>query len=493
MPTANGSHKTDILIVGAGPAGLVLACELARRGLDFRLIEQREEPLIAVRGKGVQPRTLEIFEDLGVLPDVLRVGGPYPPRRIVKGAGNVSEFPFTTKNQPTEDIPYPNLLMVPQWRTEAALRARLETFGGRVHENEKLLRFTQDETGVVATVEGPKGHFDIYAKYMIATDGGRSTVRTDLGVGFPGKVLDGPRFLYGDVEIDGLDRDAWWMWPSEGARLTLCPLPHTNTFQLVVALLPDEEPSLDLKSIAALIHGRTGRHDLRLISTGWLAISQPSIRLADRYRVGRILLAGDAAHIHPVFGGQGLNTSIQDAYNLGWKLALVLQGAHPQLLDTYEAERRPVGSAMLDLVDKLAAVPAENQTRGHQTQQLDLNYRGSPLNRELGTESGIVRAGDRAPDARYTKADGSSARLFEEFQGPHFTLLLFGNAPEPNDQIQWLLRIVRILGGNDGPSKIYGIENNALVLVRPDNYIAMLDRTASPHSVAEWFSEFIAI
>ena len=492
MTTSTDSLKTNALIVGAGPAGLVLACELARRGLDFHLIEQRVEPLIAVRGKGVQPRTLEVFEDLGVLPDILKAGGPYPPRRIVKGGEIVSELPFTAVNEPTEDIPYPNLLMVPQWRTEAALRARLKTLGGRVHEGAALLRFTQDESGVVATVEGPDGKYEVHAPFLLAADGGRSTVRTDLGIDFPGKVLKGPRFLFGDVEVEGLGRDAWWVWPADGARLTLCPIPHLETFQLVVALSPGEDPALNAESVAALIRDRTRRDDLRLVNASWLSISQPNLRLAERYRVGRVFLAGDAAHVHPPSGGQGLNTSIQDAYNLGWKLALVLQGHSAKLLDTYEAERRPVAAAMLELVDTLSAKSAESQSRGRQTQQLDLNYRGSPLSRDWGAESDVVRAGDRAPDARYTKADGRVTRLFEEFQGPHFTLLLFGDAPDPRSLNGWPVRVVRLQGGSGGAGKFYGIERDGSVLIRPDNYIAMLDRTASPNAVAKWFNECLA-
>lgn len=489
MPENPEAVQTGALIVGAGPAGLVLACELARRGAAFRLIEQREEPLIAVRGKGVQPRSLEVFEDLGVLPEILSISGAYPNRRFLEGRKTLSERPFNQQIEPSEDLPYPNMLMVPQWRTEAALRRQLTAFGGRVHEGVTLREFAQDESGVVAKVDGPDGPSEIHAQYLIGTDGGRSLVRTALGIDFPGRVLEGRRFLFADVELEGLDRDAWFVWPRDegAANLTLCPIPHTDTFQLVVSLRPDEEPALDDASIAALLHDRTACDDLRLRSTIWRSISVPNLRLAEQYRVGRVLLAGDAAHVHPPQGGQGLNTSIQDAYNLGWKLAHTLQGAPEALLDSYEAERRPIARSMLDLVGDLAGKAAEAQSRGRATQQLDLNYRGSSLAPGWSDASGALQAGDRAPDARYHGADGTECRLFEAFQGPHFTLLLFGEAPEPGDLGRWPVRTVRLTRGGG----VYDISGNASVLVRPDNYIALVDRTDNASLVERWLLENI--
>ncbi|MDQ0137758.1 2-polyprenyl-6-methoxyphenol hydroxylase-like FAD-dependent oxidoreductase [Neorhizobium galegae] len=478
--------KTDILIVGAGPSGLILAIELARRGISFHFIEQRQEPLIASRGKGIQPRTLEIFEDLGVLPAVLEASSPYPWRRILNVREVVSEQPFALQSERTEDIPYPNMLMVPQWRTEAALRAHLLKLGGQIHEGHKLLAFSQNGDGVTATVETASRSYDVRACYMIGTDGGRSTIRNTLNIQMPGKTLDGPQLFFGDLEIDCLERDAWAVWRNENAAFSLCPLPHTNLFQLIAALMPDDNPSLDIEFVSGLIKRRTGRDDIVVRAAPWLSISTPNLRLAERYRIDRIFLVGDAAHVHPPSGGQGLNTSIGDAYNLGWKLASVVKGAPDALLDTYEEERRPIAAGMLELVGTLAGQVVEKQSRGRSTQQLDLNYRASSMSSEIG-EGGTVMAGDRAPDVEYAGEKGQT-RLFEAFQGPHFTVILYGNAPQPTRLDGWNVDVVR-LSKASAPNfaEIYGVDGDAIILIRPDNYIAMIDRTGSKTSVAKWF------
>jgi hypothetical protein len=353
-----------------------------------------------------------------------------------------------------------------------------------------LHALTQDQFGVTATVEGRNGIENIRALYLVGADGGRSTVRDILGIGFPGEVL-GPPLLFGDVEVDGIERDAWNIWPAEGGQLGLCPLPHSSTFQLSVRLQPGETPALDRQSIAALVQNRTGRQDLYVRSVGWLSVFTPNLRLADRYRVGRTFLAGDAAHVHPPMGAQGLNTSIQDAYNLGWKLALALGGGSPALLDTYEAERRPIAAKMLNLSRSLLKQSAERLSRGRETQQLDINYRESSLARQQAMTSQTVTAGDRAPDSP-CESNGHATRLFEAFRGTHFTLLLFGDAPQPIGLERWPVRSLRLPARPDGPARFYGVDCDAAVLIRPDNYIAMFDCAPTSRSAAEWFADCIA-
>src|SRR5258708_4492718 len=186
------THDTDVLIAGAGPAGLVLGIELARRGVAFRLIEQRTEPLQASRGKGSQPRTLEILEDIGALPGYLEISGPYPPLCMLKGDTVIGERPFNVQIDPTPDIPYPNMIMAPQWRTDAVLRAPLHAHGGELEDGVELRRFEQDGGGVTATIRAGGPSSDVRAKYLGCTDGGRGVVRTALGINFPAATLPPP-------------------------------------------------------------------------------------------------------------------------------------------------------------------------------------------------------------------------------------------------------------------------------------------------------------
>src|SRR5258708_1219347 len=168
------THDTDVLIAGAGPAGLVLGIELARRGVAFRLIEQRTEPLQASRGKGSPPRTLEILEDIGALPGYLEISGPYPPLCMLKGDTVIGERPFNVQIDPTPDIPYPNMIMAPQWRTDAVLRATLHAHGGEGGDGVELRRFDQDGGGVTATILEGGQTADVEAKDWDGADGGHS-------------------------------------------------------------------------------------------------------------------------------------------------------------------------------------------------------------------------------------------------------------------------------------------------------------------------------
>ena len=486
----SNAFDTDVLIVGAGPAGLVLACELARRGVDFRLVEQRSEPLRMSRGKGVQPRTQEIFEDLGVLDAFNAISGPYPPLRMMQGETVLGERPFNVQIDPTADIPYPNMMMAPQWRTDALLRDRLGALGGRVEDGTALVSFVQDDDGVTAELDAFGVIRKLRFRYMVGADGGRSSVRTALGLAFPGETMDQTKMLIGDVKVDSLSRDAWWMWGTEHGVAGLCPLPHVEQFQVMIALTPSEEPELTEAALASLFHSRTGRTDLTLYEPSWLSIFTPSLRLAEAYRRGRVFLAGDAAHVHPPTGAQGLNTSIQDAYNLGWKLALVLQGlASETLLASYESERRPIADAMLDISGAIARQQGGlgSQPRGRQTQQLDINYRSSGLSLNHGQPDRALAAGDRAPDASYVDQQGQNRRLFEAFRGPHFTLLVFGEVDVQLPTTGLELTVVRLPA--EGPAALtYEISGPAVVLVRPDNYIGLFDEDPAPSAVSDYLS-----
>jgi len=475
--------ETDVLICGAGAAGLTLAIELARRGTAFRLIDAAAEPFHGSRGKGIQPRSLEVFEDLGVVDRLVAAGGAYPPQRLHRADGSTEDSPFMEISAPTPREPYRIPLMLPQHMTEAILRERLAELGHRPHYGHALESFTQDEAGVTAIVKGAP----MRVRYLVGCDGGRSTVRQALDIGFPGETL-GVRALVADLRLEGLSRDAWHRW-NDGTpqSMSLCPLMGTDQFQLQARIPGDGEVDLSAAGLQAMIATRTRRNDLKVHAVSWASAYSMNARLADRFQVGRVFLAGDAAHTHPPTGGQGLNTSVQDAYNLGWKLAAVLAGAPSSLLATYEEERRPIAAGMLGLATKLlqASRSGGGNRRGRDAQQLDLGYPDSRLAQGRN-------AGNRAPDAPVRGAAGQPTRLFNLFKGTHWTLLVY-EAPSPIAARPGL-RIHRVGVKGDIVDceglvrEAYELSPGGCVLVRPDGYIGAVVTTREADALERYLA-----
>ena len=418
-------YETQVIIAGAGPTGLTLGIELARRSIAFRLIDGAEGPFRGSRGKGIQPRTLEVFEDLGVIGAILQAGMAYPQFRVHIGPLSLRLGPMGGRKQATEGVPYPNLWLVPQYRTEEILRERLGQLGGQVEFGTAFERVEADDRGV--RVHLSTGEV-VTAEYLIGCDGGHSAVRKAVGFTLRGETLATEAAFVADVEVEELDRTYWHVWPfAKGGSIGLCPLPNTSLFQM----MSPREPAEGIEPVIQRVTGR------RVSQIAWNSMYRPAVRMVDHLRMDRIFLAGDAAHMHPPTGGQGLNTGIQDAYNLGWKLAHVLRGGPESLLDTYEAERLPVAAAVLGLSEKIYRT--RSPKRGDATNQLRLHYRTSALC--SGKPLGRLNAGDRMPDVRL--ADGT--RLFEQMRGTHAT--------------EFLMR--------DGTR----------ILIRPDGYIASIGTT----------------
>jgi 2-polyprenyl-6-methoxyphenol hydroxylase-like FAD-dependent oxidoreductase len=466
------SSSTAVLICGAGAAGLTLAIDLARRGVDFVLIDKAPAPFQGSRGKGIQPRSLEVFDDLGVLAPILALGAPYPPVRTHAATGFV-DTPLAEGAAPTPAEPYATPWMLPQFLTEGVLRDRLAALGHAPCYGAELAGLSQDADGVDAVLAGGE---TVRARWLVGADGGRSFVRHALAVDFPGGTLP-VRAMVADVELTGLSRDAWHQFgePIE-RRISFCPLAGTALFQ-IQGMAPEGVEVLTVEALNAVVRDRTGRSDIVVHALRWGSLYGMNARLAERYRVGRVLLAGDAAHVHPPTGGQGLNTSLQDAYNLGWKLAAVLAGAPETLIDTYEAERRPIAAGVLGLSTDLlkAARDGGEIRRGREARQLDLGYPDSPLSLPLG-RTATLAAGDRAPDAPGHDRSGAPLRVFDLLRGPHWTLLRGPDAPDVASRPG--LTSVRV--GPDGDfvddaghfADAYGLAPDGMVLVRPDGYVA---------------------
>ena len=484
-------ERTEVLICGAGAAGLTLAIELARRGVAFRLIEKRDTPFPGSRGKGIQPRTQEIFEDLGVLDRMFAAGGRYPVQRIYRDDGSHVDREMGERAAATPAEPYREPLMVPQFITERILRDRLRELGHQVEFGRELTGFEQDGEGIFARVA--PGDERVHVRYMVGADGGRSFVRKSLGIEFAGKTL-GVHALVADVELDGLSADVWHQFnDGDMARmLAICPLAGTRFFQIQAPIAPEAQPDLSAEGLTGLIAERTGRTDIVVRSVAWASDYQMNARLAARYREGCVFLVGDAAHVHPPTGGQGLNTSVQDAYNLGWKLAAVLRGADERVLDSYEMERRPVAEDVLGLSSRLLDGQKHGATRrGREVQQLDIGYPDSPLVLNGCGYKGALRAGYRAPDAVVRGAAGQSARLFALFKGTHWTLLAQGA------QVQLERSGIRVHQMGEGGEfadvwghvrEAYALEQGDAVLVRPDGYIAAIVDAATCAGLDDWLT-----
>ncbi|MFI5663767.1 FAD-dependent monooxygenase [Streptomyces sp. NPDC051684] len=484
------AESTEVLIVGAGPTGLALAVDLARRGTRALLVERADGLFPGSRGKGLQPRTQEVLYDLGVLDAIHAAGTRYPTMRVWEEDEPGEEWDMMERSEPTEQVPYAEGWLIPQARTQEVLYARLRELGGEVRFGAALSGLAQDADAVTATFEDGS---TVRARYAVAADGGRSTVRRSLGVTMTGETVDPKPMLVADVRLTAdapLPDTHWHVWPkAPDGTVAFCPLPPApeqegRVFQLA-AQYADESATPDVSpdGVTKLLATRTVLSPEHIAEVPWASDFRARAALADRFRVGRVFLAGDAAHIHSPAGGQGLNTSVQDAYNLGWKLAAVLGGAPARLLDTYEEERMPVAAGILGISTRIHRASTEGRhiRRGGEMRQLGIGYRESTLTRETRPDlaDDALRAGDRAPDGRR-----GGVRLFDVFRGPHWTLLAVGAEAElplpAADSADAFIQSARI------PE--YEAYGPGLFLIRPDGYVAWAGATAE--GLEEYLTEW---
>lgn len=484
----------DVLIVGGGPVGTALAIDLRRRGVGLRIIDRAAGGFDGSRAKGIQPRTLEVFDDIGALDDVIAGGSRFPLMGIHLGPITVPWRMLRSPSDGDASVPYPHTWLIPQFRTDRALHDRLAKLGVAIEYGSELIELAQTEHTVTASIATAQGVTEVNARYVVGADGAGSAVRTQAGIGFVGSTDEADRMLIVDAAVDGLGRNRWHIWPRLGSLIGACPLPNGDQFQLMIRLKPDETPPTDEDELTRCVRKGTGNKRLTVREITWKSVFRPNIRLADSFGKGRVFIAGDAAHAHTPAGAQGLNTGVQDSYNLGWKLAQVLAGASPELLDTYEAERQPIAAGVLGLSTKkyegFSKLKLSSIKRGKDEQQLAITYHGGPLAPATAERTAALAAGDRAPDAQLDE-NGTPTQLFDLYRGPHFTALAYGgDAARELGRIAWpisgagLLRvgidtneseaegIDRCLLDNRGSfRKCYGLDRDTIILVRPDGYI----------------------
>jgi 2-polyprenyl-6-methoxyphenol hydroxylase-like FAD-dependent oxidoreductase len=346
LPTA-----TDVLVVGAGPTGLTLACALAAQSVPFVHVDRAIGPIQQSRAVVVHARTLEELEKIGVSEQLADTG-----RRIPRFAIRDRDRPLISFRFDRLPTRYPFMLVIPQSATEAILLDRLEDLGARVYRSTSLTGLRVHPDGVEAALHSDRtGPHPLHARYVVGCDGMHSTVREATGIGFTGSRYDAS-FVLADVRLDWPFGDQVILFFSGEGMVVVAPMP--GGWYRIVAMVDDAPERPELDTVQNLLD-RRGPVARPVVADEvlWSSRFRVSHRLADRYRHGGVFLAGDAAHVHGPAGGQGMNIGIQDALDLAPKLAAVLSGtADESVLDEYEARRRPVARSVADLTDRMTRV-----------------------------------------------------------------------------------------------------------------------------------------
>ena len=514
MTPATGD-PLDVLVVGAGPTGLTLAAQLRAFGASVRIVDRQLDRVHESRALAVQPRTLEVLRGLGLAEELIERGNDAVWVQLHAGGRVVRIRLFGLG---LDDTAYPFLLFVSQAETEQVLGDHLATGGIPVERGVELVGFHADPDAVACTLGHRYGRIEeVRARYLVGCDGAASTVRRAAGIAFQGGAYP-QTFALADLEVDGLDRDAAHAFLGQDGILLFFPLGRPASWRMLAmdpSLQGRREPAQpSLEELQALADAFTGGM-VRLRDPVWRTYFRLQHRYAARYRAGRVFLAGDAAHVHSPAGAQGMNTGIQDAWNLGWKLALVARGvADEALLDTYDTERRPVGGFVVRFTDRAFSVATSTNpllrllrtelvprvlplalgfdravAYGFRTvSQLNIDYRHSPAVQEgrPALRRG-PKAGDRLPDARITRVS-QETWLGEALAAPSFHLLLCGPPSDWHTSQLTTLRhrhsdtlAVHHLTRTATPGALQdrngqafarlGIDGTAQYLIRPDGHI----------------------
>ncbi len=346
------SHNdTDVLVVGGGPVGLVAGAELARRGVRVRVIDKLAQPTDQSRAIAVHARSLDMFDRMGIVDELLSTGIKATAMQLYAGHRKLFRVPLGGV-----DSAFPFTLTTAQTETERVLDKHLQTLGVSVDRGVELVALNQDADAVHLTLRREDGSTEqVSASWVIGADGGHSTVRKMVGTKLAGSFV-GERFLLGDVVCEHcLDLDSMHTFFSPDGPVVVLPM-RDGRMRLLAQVRDAPGTPLNLHptqdELQAVIDRRIG--GIRIVHSHWLTSFEIHHARVPALRWGRVFLAGDAAHIHSPAGGQGMNTGIQDAFNLAWKLAAVVNGdAGDALLDSYEAERLPVAEQVITFTDRL--------------------------------------------------------------------------------------------------------------------------------------------
>ncbi|MCA8915206.1 MAG: FAD-dependent monooxygenase [Planctomycetes bacterium] len=494
--------QTDVLIVGAGPSGLTLACSLARAGVAFHMIDRITERSPYSRALVVQLRSLEIFNQLGIAEGLIPLGNE---------AGNAKLF---VKRKLKVELPifdvaykgcrYDKALFIEQGRTEHALESCLSGFGGNAHLGHELLSFEETADGVSARCRG-ESDYNVEAKYIVGCDGAHSVVRHGKDIAFEGAAY-AQDFILADLDIKwDQPSSAFMAFQDREGFMAIFPMKDRSRLIAARGRYHEDAPEPTLEDFRE-IFTRLVPYKAELSNPVWLTRFHLHHRIAKRFRSGRAMLAGDAAHIHSPVGGQGMNTGIQDAWNLGWKLAWALKSpaSAEALLESYHEERHPVGESLLRTTDAAfnfvagqgwfaktarswfapwalplgASLPPIRNRARYLVTELGISYHGSSL---CGPGRGTPTPGDRMPDF---EIDGRSLHALLDSVQP--TVLSVSD--DPAESPRW--KAIQLAKPTDEQRELLGLDDHCHFLIRPDAYLAAraesLDALADATLLKHW-------
>jgi 2-polyprenyl-6-methoxyphenol hydroxylase-like FAD-dependent oxidoreductase len=516
----NTTPNPDVVVVGAGPAGLVAAAELARRGVRVRVIDKLAQPTDQSRAIAVHARSLDMFDRMGIVDEMVSTGIKATAMQLYAGHSRLFRIPLGGV-----DSAFPFTLTTAQTETERVLGDHLQSLGVIVERGVELVALAQDGGAAELTVRHDDGSTEqVSASWVIGADGAASTVRKMVGTKLAGSFV-GERFLLGDVDAEhGLDLDSMHtFFAPDGPVVVLPMLDGRMRFLAEVHDAPgtpmNMHPTQD--ELQAILDRRIG--GIRVVRSHWLTSFEIHHARVPAYRWGRVFLAGDAAHIHSPAGGQGMNTGMQDAFNLAWKLAGVVNGqAGDTLLDSYEAERIPVADSVIAFTDRLTRagtlsgvprrirdvvirmlshVPAARRFMANMAEEVNINYRNSPIAVGPAPKHAKVAAGDHLPHA-VDAAVHKQLLVVCGVQNTGHVLLTVASghvAPAAGEgQVQVLVTADDIpVAGYDtviaDPNGVvaqrFGLKNGGRVVIRPDGYIGAVASLDDTTTVADYFAK----
>lgn len=510
--------KTDVIIIGAGPTGLALACQFIRYGIDFVIIDKKETTTPHSKAIGVQARTLEIYEQIGLADKLVEQGWKANRARMIVGGEVRGEIDFTDIGAGMSAYPY--VLIVEQGKHERMLHDFIRSNGKEVRWQTEMERLTQDDSSVRVEIKSADGASEtLEAKFLVGCDGAKSPVRHALGLEFAGSTFE-RMFYVADVDIDwDFGHDALTVVLMKTNLLAFFPMSGEKQWR-IVGTFPEEfakdEGEVLYEEIEEQIK-RDSELTLDITKVNWFSTYKVHTRHVEKFRAGRCFLAGDSAHIHTPAGAQGMNTGIQDGYNLAWKLAMVLgDKADEKILDSYNEERLKNAEDLLKTTDRffnLVASPEPVLTylRTHvfpyvagvafsidavkkfvfpRISQIGINYRHSSMSDHESDGGFEVKAGDRLP---YFVVDGKS--IFDKLRDPKFHLLHFSDGgAEPVDG--GLGELEAMVDRHEIPiyprvADLFGTDKSFNVLLRPDNYIATISSESSLAPIQNYLKRWL--